>query len=445
VLALPGDAVTDAAATATRSAFLLAVVGLLVAGSLITVLARRTTGPVARLTAAAERVAAGDLATRVTLDREDEVGRLALAFDGMTRSLAGRDRELRTSLAVQEALRDRLEAVTTSMGEALLATDADGVVTTANPAAARLLGATGPGELLGRPLTGLLRGRAEGGGDLLEVLADGGGQVSTRGELAGSGRVVEATGSPLTATGGQAGRVYVVRDITDRVLADRVRTEVIANLSHELNTPLTPIKAFLELAAARDGVDEQLVPLLDLARDGRERLERTISALVDLAELEAGRIQVRAAPLAVGTIVTDVLTRWRDRAPERTLTRRVRRGTPPVLGDPALVGRVLDALVDNALKFSDGVVRITADGDDAEVRLRVRDDGPGIPPARREEVFELFVQADGSSTRSVGGLGIGLPMAGRIVELLGGRLELHDPAGGGTEAVVVLPVAGAGP
>jgi two-component system, OmpR family, phosphate regulon sensor histidine kinase PhoR len=442
VLALPADAVTDAAGTATRSAFLLAVVGLLVAGSLITVLARRTTGPVARLTAAAERVAAGDLATRVTLDREDEVGRLALAFDGMTRSLAGRDRELRTSLAVQEALRDRLEAVTASMGEALLATTADGVVTTANPAAARLLGVTGPEELLGRPLVGLLRGRAEGGGDLLEALAGPGGQVSTRGELSGSGRVVEATGSPLAATEGQAaGRVYVVRDITDRVLADRVRTEVIANLSHELNTPLTPIKAFLELAAARDGVDEQLVPMLDLARDGRERLERTISALVDLAELEAGRTQVQAAPLVVGGIVTDLLTRWRERAPERTLTRRVRRGTPPALGDPALVGRVLDALVDNALKFSDGVVRITADGDDAEVRLRVRDDGPGIPRERREEVFELFVQADGSSTRSVGGLGIGLPMAGRIAELLGGRLELHDPAGGGTEAVLVLPVA----
>jgi two-component system, sensor histidine kinase len=98
--------------------------------------------------------------------------------------------------------------------------------------------------------------------------------------------------------------------------------------------------------------------------------------------------------------------------------------------------------VDNAIKFSDGPVRLSADGDAREVRVRVRDTGPGIEPARRAEVFELFLQADGSSTRPVGGLGIGLPMAGRLVALLGGRLELDEPAGGGLEATVVLPAAG---
>jgi two-component system, OmpR family, phosphate regulon sensor histidine kinase PhoR len=461
VLALPPDAATDAAGTATRSAFLLAVVGLGIAGTLITVLARRTAEPVARLTSAAERVAAGDLDTRVAVDREDEVGRLAAAFDGMTTSLADRDRDLRTSLAVQEALRDRLEAVTASMGEGLLATDAHGIVRTANPAAAEILEVRGIDDLVGRPLREVLRGRAEGGGDLLEALGSGDSLTAARGELAGSGRVVEATGAPLTGTtdeatagaagavgaagaAGAAGRVYVVRDISARVLADRVRTEVIANLSHELNTPLTPIKAFLEIVAARGGVDERFTPMLDLAREGRARLERTISALVDLAELEAGRTPVAITALPVGTIVGDLLARWQEREPQRTMTRRVRRGTPSALGDPALVGRVLDALVDNALKFSTGPVRITAEGEGGEVRVRVRDDGPGIPPARRAEVFELFVQADGSSTRAVGGLGIGLPMAARIVALLGGRLLLDSPATGGTEATLVLPAATGG-
>lgn len=447
VLTLPADAVTDAAGTATRSAFLLAVVGLAVAGALITVLARRTADPVARLTAAAERIAAGDLDTRVAVDREDEVGRLASAFDGMTRSLAGRDRELRDSLAVQERLRDRLEAVTASMGEALLATDAAGTVTTANPAAAALLGVTAPSDLLGRPLAQVLGGRAEDGGDLVAALAGADRDGTTRGELTGTRRVVEATGAPLApgdgGDGGRggAGRVYVIRDITERVLADRVRTEVIANLSHELNTPLTPIKAFLEIAVARDAVDPALVPMLGLARDGRARLERTISALVDLAELEAGRTPVTLETIAVDRIVRDLLGRWREQAPGRPVRRHVRRGLPPVIGDPALVGRVLDALVDNAVKFADGPVRVSADGDEVEVRISVRDDGPGIAPDRREEVLELFVQADGSSTRAVGGLGIGLPMAGRIVELLGGRLELGDAPGGGTEATVVLPAA----
>jgi PAS domain S-box-containing protein len=339
--------------------------------------------------------------------------------------------------------------VTASMGEGLLATDAEGTVTTANPAAAEILGVGSDADLVGRPLEDVLVGQAEGGGDLLETL--GGPRSETtaaaRGELTASGRVVEATAAPLAVGADETagtGRVLVVRDITERVLADRVRTEVIANLSHELNTPLTPIKAFLEVLAAHRGVDDRFVPMLELARDGRVRLERTIAALVDLAELEAGRTPVSIAPLTAGEVVGDAVARWRSRDPERTVTRRVRRGTPPVLGDPVLVARVLDALVDNALKFSSGPVRITADGDADEVRLRVRDEGPGIPASQRDQVLELFVQADGSSTRSVGGLGIGLPMAGRVATLLGGRLELDDAPGGGTEATLVLPTAGGG-
>lgn len=459
VLALPADRAADVAETATRSAFLLAVVGLTVAGALVTVLARRTVDPVTHLTAAAERVAAGDLAARVRVERDDEVGRLATAFDGMTASLVVRDRDLRASLEVQAALRDQLEAVTASMGEALLATDPDGRVTTVNPAAATLLEVRAASELVGRPLAEVLHGRAEGGGDLLTALAASravraDGASAVRGELEGSGRVVEATAAPLAPAraggpvgggpvggGPEGGQVLVLRDITARVLADRVRTEVIANLSHELNTPLTPIKAFLEVVAARGGVDERFVPMLDLARDGRERLERTIAALVDLAELEAGRTPVTLAPLAPGDVVGELLDRWRTRVPERVLSRRVRRGTARALGDAALVGRVLDALVDNAVKFASGPVRVTADDDGTHVRIRVRDDGPGIPAAQRAEVFELFVQADGSSTRPVGGLGIGLPMAGRIAALLGGHIELREARGGGTEASLLLPVA----
>ncbi len=443
VLVLPPDTATDAARTATRSAFLLAVAGLVLAGSLAAVLARRTVEPVAQLTDAAERVAAGDLDTRVSVARDDEVGRLAAAFDGMTESLADRDRDLRSSLAVQASLRDRLEAVTASMGEALLATAQDGTVTTANPAAAALLGVTGEADLVGRPLAAVLRGTAEGGHDLSTVLGTGDGDaVTVRGELTATGRVIEATASPLAdAADVRGGRVYVIRDITERVLADRVRTEVIANLSHELNTPLTPIKAFLEVIASRDALDARFAPMLELAREGRVRLERTIAALVDLAELEGGRTSVTTEPLAVAEVVGELLGRWQGREPDRTITRRVGRGTPPVLGDRALVGRVLDALVDNAVKFAPGTVRVHADAVGPEVRIRVRDDGPGVPASRREEVFELFVQADGSSTRAVGGLGIGLPTAARIAALLGGRLELHDAPGGGTDACLYLPAA----
>ncbi|MTV26456.1 HAMP domain-containing protein [Nitriliruptoraceae bacterium ZYF776] len=442
LLALSPSAVTDAGDTALRTTFLLAVVGLLVAGAVATVLARRIVEPVTELTVAAERVATGDLATRVSVDRDDEVGRLAEAFDGMTTALEVRDRDLRDSLASQRALRDRLETVTGSMGEALVATDADGRLTTVNRAAGTLFG-DDPAVLVGRPLDEVLVGRAEGGVPLAAALVDVEGDVQVRGELDGSRRILEATATRLEGPdAGPAGRVLVLRDITEQVLADRVRTEVIANLSHELNTPLTPIKAFLEVVAAREGVEAPFRPMLDLAREGRARLERTITALVDLAELEAGKKQVVLDAVPADRLVADAVARWRSKLEGRKVTRRVARGTPPVRTDAGTVGRILDELVDNAAKFGDGAVRIGAApaGDDL-VRITVRDDGPGIAAERATEVLELFTQADGSSTRAVGGLGIGLPIAVRLADLVGARLELAPgPRDVGLEVSLLLPV-----
>lgn len=449
VLALPADVATATVETAIRTTFLLAVAALLLAAASATWLVRRAARPIADLTSAAERVAGGELTTRVTTERtgRDEVGRLAVAFDEMTGSLEARDRDLRRSLQVQAGLRDRLETITSSMGEALLATDAHGRVTSANRAAEVLLDRP-VDRLVGAPLRTVLDGRAEGGLDLVDELASGtDAPAVVRGELEGSGRVVDVSTAPLAAAAGGAagsatstGRVYVLRDVTERFLADRVRTEIIANLSHELNTPLTPIKAFLEVVATRRGVDDRYVPMLDLAREGRVRLERTITALVDLAELEAGRKEVVIRPVDVDTLVGDLLERWRERVPDRRLRRRIERGLPPVLVDPSVVARVLDEIVDNAVKFAPGPVRISASAGtaDDEVLIRIRDDGPGIAAAQRDEVFELFVQADGSSTRQVGGLGIGLPIANRMAHALGGVLALTDAPDGGTDVLLSL-------
>jgi two-component system, OmpR family, sensor histidine kinase VicK len=446
VLALGASVVAAAGDTALRTTFLLAAIGLLVAGLLATVLARRIAGPVTQLTTAAEQVRAGRLDTRVAMARDDEVGRLAASFDGMTTALESRDRELRQALTTQAALRDRMETVTASMGEALLATDADGIVTTANPAAATLLGRTVE-QLVGQPLAAVLHGRTDGGAELAGAALEGD-DTQLRGELTGTGRLVEVAAAPLVR--GEDGRVVVIRDITERVLADRVRTEVIANLSHELNTPLTPIKAFLEVVSARGGVQARLRPMLELAREGQARLERTVTALVDLAELEARKKHVTLEDVPVRDFVDAALARWRPDFADRRLTRRVRRDVPAVRTDPGVVGRILDELLDNARKFGTGAVRVLAErsadggGGSEVVRITVRDDGPGIADDRLAEALDVFVQADGSSTRTVGGLGIGLPIATRLAALLGGRLELEPSPQGGLDATLVLPAGAEG-
>ena len=440
VLALPAGAAADVAETATRSTFLVATLGLLVAGGLAVAVSRRVTGPVRRLTDAAERVAGGDLSARVAVDhRGDEVGRLAGAFDEMTVALDARETDLKESARTQASLRERLEAVTASMGEALLAVDGQGRVTLANPAAGELLGLP-PYPVEGLSVEQALRGTADAGSPLLEAAGSAGSRrpASVRGLLP-DGRVVAVTAAPLLDEDGGLGRVYVLRDVTSQVAADRLRTEIVANVSHELRTPLTPIVGYLELLRGRELPPEQVRDFADQGAQAAERLQKIIEKFIDLADLEAGNTPVEIEEVAVGTLVTGAIDRWTPHVDEGRLQRRVRRGLPPVAVDPRVAARVLDELIENAAKFSDGPVRLLADLDGQDtVRLTVRDGGAGIDADEIERVLADFEQADGSATRSVGGLGLGLSIVQRMLARLDAELELAPAPQGGTDATLVL-------
>jgi signal transduction histidine kinase len=439
VLALPAGAATDVAESATRSTFLVATLGLLAASGLAVAVSRRVTDPVRRLTHAAERVAGGDLSTRVAVERRDEVGRLAGAFDDMTVALATREADLRDAAVTQSSLRERLEAVTAAMGEALIAVDGRGRVTLANPAAADLLAVADPAaeEL---PVDALLRGTADAGVPLLDAIGPAGSRrtASARGLLP-DGRVVAVTAAPLLDEDGRVGRVYVLRDVTSEVAADRLRTEIVANVSHELRTPLTPIVGYLELLRSRDLPAERVRDFAEQGAQAADRLQKIVEKFIDLADLEAGNTPVEIEEVEVGMLVADALDRWATRADGDRLRRRVRRGLPRVAVDPRLVGRVLDELIENATKFSEGPVRLLADLDgDGTVRLVVRDEGEGIDAEEIDRVLADFEQADGSATRSVGGLGLGLSIVQRMLARLDADLTLSPGPRGGTDAALRL-------
>ena len=437
VLALPVGATTDVAAAATRSTFLVAALGLLVAGGLAVGVSRRVTGPVRQLTVAAERVAAGDLSTRVAVDRRDEVGRLAGAFDEMTVSLADREAALQEAAATESSLRARLQAVTAAMGEALVAVDGQGRVTLANPAATDLLGV---GELVGERIDEVLAGTADAGVPLLEAVGAPPQRepASARGLLP-DGSIVAVTAAALADGAGRTGRVYVLRDVTSQVAADRLRTEIVANVSHELRTPLTPIVGYLELLRGRQLPPPQVQEFAEQGALAADRLQSIVEKFIDLADLEAGNTPVAVAEVDVGDVVGAALERWRPRLGARRVQRRVQRDLPPVAADERLVGRVLDELIENAGKFSDGPVRVLAEREDADtVRVTVRDQGPGIDAEELERVLADFEQADGSATRRIGGLGLGLSIVQRMLARLDAGLEMAAAPKGGTDATLRL-------
>lgn len=230
--------------------------------------------------------------------------------------------------------------------------------------------------------------------------------------------------------------------------ASRLKGEFLANTSHELRTPLTGILLGLELATDGSTSDEaERAELLSTAHQSAARLLSTINGLLDLAKIEAGRLEVHPQRLDVTEAVAEVVTALRPAAERRGLYLTVPGWTVgdacPAWADPAALHQILTNLIGNALKFTEnGGVVVSLAARDGRVVISVADTGLGISPDQLSRLFQPFVQADGSSTRRFEGSGLGLVIARRMAEQMGGSLTLRsDGAGRGCVAEIELPAA----
>ena len=229
--------------------------------------------------------------------------------------------------------------------------------------------------------------------------------------------------------------------------ASRLKGEFLANTSHELRTPLTGILLSLELAQDQTLDDEAVrQDLLETAHSSGTRLLGMINGLLDLAKIEAGRLETRPEridPLAAVRVVFDVL---RPVAQQRRLMLVLTgwHGAPgAVWADPALVHQILTNMIGNALKFTEiGGVEVGVERQAQHACIRITDSGVGLTQTELERLFQPFVQADGSSTRRYEGTGLGLVIARRMAERMGGTLDLFsDGPGHGSRAEIRLPLA----
>jgi signal transduction histidine kinase len=228
--------------------------------------------------------------------------------------------------------------------------------------------------------------------------------------------------------------------------ASNAKSCFLANMSHELRTPLTAIRGFVDLLqdAADDEGQRELLAII--ARNADYLLE-LINEILDLAKIEAGRMELSYAPCSVREIVSDVAVLMHVRAQQKhlILTNEVDNALPPEVESDALrLRQVLVNLVGNAIKFTDrGSVNVRAlfrhTNDFPEIVLEVSDTGVGIAPHDRERIFEPFAQADASVARRFAGTGLGLAVARRIVEKMGGRISVESVLGEGSTFRVMLP------
>jgi len=239
-----------------------------------------------------------------------------------------------------------------------------------------------------------------------------------------------------------AGAVLVLMDVTQIHALERVRRDFVANLSHEMKTPLTAIRGFSEtlLDGNLDGSSEQR-RFLGIIRQHAVRLSHLTDDLMRLARIEAGKLEAEPVPVRIETVVDSVLESARVKAGDRSLSVRVPDDVRPVDTDPTLLTEILQNLVDNAIRYSasDGRIKVATKFGDAEVRISVSDNGAGIPKAHLGRIFERFYRVDPARSREVGGTGLGLAIAKHTVEVLGGRIEVESAPKQGSKFTVVLP------
>jgi signal transduction histidine kinase len=222
--------------------------------------------------------------------------------------------------------------------------------------------------------------------------------------------------------------------------ANEAKSHFLANISHELRTPMNGIIGMTELALETDLSTEQR-DLLETSRTSAISLLYLLNDVLDFSKMESKHMLLDAVPFDIGKLISETTLAFRGQARQKglSLNHEIAPGLPQyVTGDPGRLRQILVNLLGNAIKFtpSGGVlVRATVESGapkTIQVNFAVTDTGIGIPKEKQELVFQPFAQADGSMTRKYGGTGLGLSISVRLVELMGGRLALASEPGKGS-------------
>ena len=338
----------------------------------------------------------------------------------------------------------QLRRIVDAAKDGIVTTDGGGLITSANPAAEAMFGQPAA-ALFGRPvaivLPGLQLAASSAAGPAAGVQVEGVRPDGTR-------FPAELSVSAVTSDGGRA-FVVIVRDVTDRKAVERMKDEFVATVSHELRTPLTALRGHVELVLEGEAgpVTDLQQRFLQIATQSADRLGALINDLLDVAKIEAGRVQLRRELVDLVAVLRDVAATFRIEADRRGLAfREDLLPLPQIVGDRDRLIQVFGNLVSNALKYTQaGSVGIGARSTYGAVEVVVHDTGLGMTPEEQRQLFTKFFRSRDRTGPDPGGTGLGLVIAKGIVEAHGGTLSVDSEPGVGSRFRVVLPAVGGPP
>ena len=422
--------------------FIAVIVGILIASLLGYKMAVNITKPIKEITYTASRIAKGDFGKRINITGRNEIGILADSINDMASKLND------TIMSLQDK-NIKLEAIMSSVVNGIIAIDSAERVLFINNAAERLLNIT-ERDMVGKHLLQVVRNNSLDN-YLKTILQDKNffdAEITIDDPVE---KVLKFYTNPIKQTDKSdiEGIIITLQDITELRKLERMRTEFVANVSHELKTPLTSIKGFAETLKMGDIEDKQdTVRFLSIIEDEADRLYRLINDILSLSELEQRKVKAVKEEIKVQKMIKEVLSMLKSQSDKKNIeiTLDVQEGLNDLTGDPDKLKQMLINLVDNAIKYTpaNGKVLVAAYnlGDIAsqgEILIKVKDNGIGISKQHIPRLFERFYRVDKARSRTVGGTGLGLAIVKHIVILFNGKIEVESEVGKGTEFRIILP------
>jgi len=409
---------------------LFAIIAVLLLATIAGVVLARVLGRrIARVADTAATLSAGDLSARAPESSPREVATLA---DGLNR-MADRVEDL---IGTVTGERDRARSLVAGLAEGVLMIDSGDQVVVTNDAAVRMtgLGPAGAGQATRADLDPVL-------GELVERARSGDGAVEEAEITTPEGDALAVGAVALREPDGAV--VLTLRDVTQERALARTRRDLVANVSHELKTPVAAIRGFLELMEDDSMPPEARREFVGLMSAEAARLQRLVDEQLQLARLDAGALPMKREPMDLAAVVR-VASRPRAVLAEREgLALRVQADVPvPMDGDAERLEQLLLILLDNAARHTPagGTITVEAHPQGGDALLTVSDTGEGIPPEAIGNVFDRFYRADAARQRDDRqGAGLGLPIARGIARAHGGDISVQSRLGAGTVFTVRLP------
>jgi two-component system phosphate regulon sensor histidine kinase PhoR len=425
--------------------FLLAGLAILfvIAGAISYRIAYGLTRPFEKMTRVARQISNMNYKSRVMVRSRDEIGELGHAINTMADSL-----ELQMNRIMENE--DRLKTVLEGLISGVVMIDKDGRIALMNRSAEEILGFT-PDELLGRPFD-----QANLPFELTELT-----ELCFRSKehirdervfYFPEGQLLEINLRPMVRGDNElAGVLVVLHDITAVRRLERMRSEFVANVSHELKTPIASVKGFAETLLNGALADQETArAFLQIIFDESERLNRLIGDILDLSKVESKRVPLQFSPVHVNSFMENTIQMLEPEAHKKNISLELQAEDDLYMeADEDRLRQIMINVLSNGIAYTPegGKVKVKIvpmvegpEGDPEELRFIITDTGIGIPKKDLPRIFERFYRVDKARSRSSGGTGLGLSIVKHLVELHKGHISVESEVGVGTKFIIDLPV-----